>query len=89
MRPLRIVDKTALELEDTLGIPIDRNKELSSKIDEILDDTTKNPIAYCEVLQKLSSFCHNEEELVWVTTVFIKWLYDEGYIFPNPHHQGN
>lgn len=80
---LKIVNPESTSLGEMLGIPMERQNEISKKLDEMGSEAetgVERAVYMSEEIQIMASFCNNIEELFYAYANHLAWLMRTGKV---------
>lgn len=89
---LKVVDHTADDLGDTLGITQDRAGELAKALDDFCKPNKGlfRIVYIIDIIQYMETICNTQEEFIWLINNHIAWLYKTGRaVFKNKKEANN
>jgi len=84
MQKLNIVNPTATDLGDALGISLERLNEISDGLDSMVSKAKSGELRLVyavDVYNHIRSLCNNDEEYTWAINNHMLWLARTGRLF--------
>lgn len=84
---INIVNPTAIDLGEMLGIPMERRKEISAGLDQMVREMSSGSpkvVYLSHVFYELHLFCENTEEFIYGYSLHIQYLVRTGRLPSDP-----
>lgn len=90
MDKLKVVNREAIDLGESFGIPIERLNQISQGLDDMVklaSAGTLKLVYAVDIFKHIESLCNTDEEFIWAIQNHILWAARTGRLFTTKEAQ--